>query len=48
MVSINRQAVLQASPFHLGNNDLYRKWRDAKIVNYPETLAELIVEINDP
>jgi len=44
----NRQAVLLGSPFHLDNDDLYRQWRDAKMVNYPEALADLVVEINDP
>lgn len=36
------------SPFNLENNDAYKVWRDNKLNNYPESLGELIVEINDP
>jgi len=48
MISTNRHIVLQASPFHLDNNDLYQRWRDTKLDEYPETLGDLVVELNDP
>lgn len=37
-----------ASPFNLGNEDLYQRWRDQKLVSYPTNLGDLLVEINDP
>lgn len=36
------------SPFSLGNDDLYNKWRDQKLKDYPAGLGDLLVEINDP
>lgn len=36
------------SPFSLGNEDHYNRWRDQKLKDYPENLGDLLVEINDP
>jgi len=36
------------SPFSLDNDDLYRRWRDQKLKDYPDSLGDLLVEINDP
>ena len=36
------------SPFRLENDSLYKRWRDKKLHDYPSSLDELIVEINDP
>ena len=36
------------SPFNLDNNDVYEKWRDNKLKDYPKNTEALIVEINDP
>lgn len=36
------------SPFSLENKDIYQKWRDQKLENYPTSIGELIVEITDP
>ncbi|MDH5191916.1 MAG: TauD/TfdA family dioxygenase [Gammaproteobacteria bacterium] len=36
------------SPFSLENEDLYRRWCDTKLKDYPENLGDLLVEINDP
>jgi alpha-ketoglutarate-dependent taurine dioxygenase len=36
------------SPFDLDNEKAYQAWRDSKLENYPESVAELIVEVNDP
>jgi hypothetical protein len=36
------------SPFSLDNNDLYQRWRDQKLQDYPKGLGDLLVEINDP
>lgn len=36
------------SPFSLNDDELYCRWRDQKLENYPTGLAELLVEINDP
>jgi alpha-ketoglutarate-dependent taurine dioxygenase len=35
-------------PVSLDNDDLYQRWRDQKLKNYPKTLGDLLVEINDP
>jgi alpha-ketoglutarate-dependent taurine dioxygenase len=37
-----------ASPFALQNKDIYNRWRDQKLSGYPQNLADLVVEINDP
>lgn len=34
-------------PFSLKDESAYRAWREAKLVDYPETIAELLVEIKD-
>ena len=36
------------SPFELVNNEGYKRWRDEKLKDYPRTLDELVVEVNDP
>ena len=36
------------SPFLLDHDEAYRRWRDEKLNDYPETLAALVVEIADP
>ncbi len=38
----------QHSPFNLNNNSHYEQWRDKKLINYPKSLEDLVVEINDP
>ena len=48
MTLSNRKPLSVETPFNLDNDDLYRQWRDAKLTGYPETLGELLVEINDP
>ena len=40
------EAIL--SPFSLENEDLYNRWRDKKLKDYPKNLGDLLVEINDP
>jgi len=37
-----------SSPFHPDNRDHYPRWRDQKLRDYPESLGDLLVEINDP
>jgi hypothetical protein len=37
-----------SSPFSLDNDDLYQRWRDQKLKDYPKNLGDLLVEINDP
>jgi len=36
------------SPFSLENEDLYNRWHDQKLEDYPAGLGDLLVEINDP
>lgn len=47
---MNPQAKFEAvsSPFSLDNNDLYQRWRDQKLKDYPKGLGDLLVELNDP
>lgn len=37
-----------STPFDIDNNDVYEKWRDNKLKDYPQSLADLVVDINDP
>ena len=36
------------SPFNPDSADLYQRWRDTKMADYPVSLDELIIEVNDP
>ncbi len=37
-----------STPFSLDNDDLYQRWREQKLKDYPTSLGDLLVEINDP
>ncbi len=39
---------MNGNPFDLNDNDAYRRWRDAKLKDYPASLEELVVEVKDP
>lgn len=36
-----------ASPFALAQGDLYQRWRDAKLQDYPDGIDSLVVELTD-
>lgn len=36
------------SPFLLGNQDLYQQWRKEKLSQFPQSIADIIVEVADP
>ncbi|MFV9616387.1 MAG: TauD/TfdA family dioxygenase [Gammaproteobacteria bacterium] len=38
----------QGNPFYLDNEKAYQLWREMKLENYPEKVADIIVEINNP
>jgi len=44
----NSQLQMTGSPFALGNDDLYRRWRERKLNSYPKKIDDLIVEVSDP
>lgn len=46
----NPQQILQAAPtpFSLDDDDLYRRWRDQKLEDYPRGLGDLLMEIKNP
>jgi len=46
-IAPGQQAAI-ASLFYPENEDIYQVWRDHKLRNYPQTLGDLVVEINDP
>jgi hypothetical protein len=48
MVNPRLKAEPILSPFALEQEELYCKWRDQKLEDYPMDLADLLVEINDP
>ncbi|MCW9031933.1 MAG: TauD/TfdA family dioxygenase [Gammaproteobacteria bacterium] len=48
MTNPDYKVEIADSPFSLGNEDLYNKWRDQKLKDYPTSLGDLLVEINDP
>ncbi len=48
MAHLQQKPQKLASPFSLESEDLYRRWRDWKLKDYPKTLGDLLVEIRDP
>jgi hypothetical protein len=48
MTNPDYKAEVIHSPFSLENEDLYNRWRDQKLKDYPKNLGDLLVEINDP
>lgn len=48
MTQLQRTFTAAASPFRLADNGLYQYWRDRKLKDYPKTLGDLLVEIDDP
>lgn len=36
------------TPFDLESESSYREWRDKKLAGYPEAIADLLVELDDP
>lgn len=36
------------SPFELNNETLYQRWREQKLAQAPTSVADLIIEVNDP
>lgn len=36
------------NPFDLDNNQDYQRWREQKLEAYPQTLGDLVVEVQDP
>ena len=50
MIPYPRESTSVASPFNINinNDDLYKKWRDNKLKDYPQNITDLIVEISDP
>ncbi|HAY41021.1 MAG TPA: taurine catabolism dioxygenase TauD [Gammaproteobacteria bacterium] len=43
----NAQLKITNSPFLLDNDDIYRRWRDKKLTNYPTKIDELVIEVKD-
>lgn len=39
---------MSPNPFDLDDQDAYRAWRDRKLEDAPRTLADLVVEVEDP
>jgi len=37
-----------SNPFDLNDNEAYRRWRERKLEDYPTSLEQLVVEIDDP
>lgn len=37
-----------ANPFLLGNEGAYRRWREWKLRDYPQTAEDLVIEVRDP
>jgi len=40
--------ALPGSPFCLDDRDAYLRWREGKLRNYPASVDELVVEVDDP
>ncbi|WP_456444626.1 TauD/TfdA family dioxygenase [Thiolapillus sp.] len=37
-----------SNPFDLNDDDSYQQWREQKLQDYPKSLADIVVEVNDP
>ncbi|MBK6744235.1 MAG: TauD/TfdA family dioxygenase [Hydrogenophilales bacterium] len=48
MIQPDTQFHPAPSPFNPDDESLYPRWRDAKLKDYPTSLGDLVVEINDP
>lgn len=48
MIARTQNLKINLSPFNLENKDLYEKWRDQKLKDYPTNIGDLIVEVIDP
>jgi hypothetical protein len=48
MTRPQQQTTVAATPFSLEHEDLYQRWRDQKLKDYPQNLGDLLVEIKDP
>jgi len=48
MTSPQQKLDAISTPFSLTDDELYRRWRDQKLENYPKSLGDLLVEVNDP
>lgn len=48
MISTSHHLKNISTPFSLDNDDVYKKWRDNKLENYPKNIGDLIVEVIDP
>ncbi|MDX2503242.1 MAG: TauD/TfdA family dioxygenase [Gammaproteobacteria bacterium] len=50
MQQSRQNLFLQASdsPFHLQNETAYAQWKKAKLLDYPKSMAQLIVSLADP
>jgi len=46
MTNLDYKTGVIHSPFSLENEDLYNRWRDQKLKDYPKNLGDLLVEIN--
>ena len=48
MANPNKKTLAVDSPFYPDNEELYCRWRDLKLRDYPQDLGDLLIEINDP
>ncbi|MDH5485340.1 MAG: TauD/TfdA family dioxygenase [Gammaproteobacteria bacterium] len=48
MANPQQKPLAIVSPFDPDDAELYYRWRDQKLRNYPRNLGDLLVEINDP
>jgi len=48
MTATQPQAQTVHSPFDLANDELFEKWCELKLQDYPKELGDIVVEIKDP
>jgi len=46
--SENSPDSISDSPFHYNNESAYQQWKENKLKDYPRSIAQLIVPLNDP
>ncbi|MCW8929803.1 MAG: TauD/TfdA family dioxygenase [Gammaproteobacteria bacterium] len=48
MLISESNSISKESPFHCENEMAYQQWKKDKLSDYPKTMAELVVSLNDP
>ncbi len=45
---LNSSVAISESPFHFDNDTAFLQWKEKKLSDYPQSIEQLIVPVNDP